>query len=126
MAIRQSVATLTPLIGAQQDVQRLRGDLDEARRRPPTEEQMRAMPQWRHMLEIGERGKQYMQANERLRADMRAFQARTGVDKVIVLWSANTERFSDVRAGLNLTADELLASIRRDDAEVAQIGRAHV
>jgi len=56
---------------------------------------------------------------ERLRADMRAFQARTGVDKVIVLWSANTERFSDVRAGLNMTADELLASIKNNDAEVA-------
>ncbi|EOD39647.1 hypothetical protein EMIHUDRAFT_462197 [Emiliania huxleyi CCMP1516] len=79
------------LIGAQQDVQRLRGDLDEARRRPPTEEQMRAMPQWRHMLEIGERGKQYMQANERLRADMAVLQQRH---------LAELARLEDVRSRL--------------------------
>jgi myo-inositol-1-phosphate synthase len=38
---------------------------------------------------------------------------------VIVLWTANTERFAEVRPGLNTTADELIASIERSDAEVA-------
>ena len=56
---------------------------------------------------------------ERIRADIREFKSRTGVDKVIVLWSANTERFCDVRPGLNMTADELLASIKKNESEVA-------
>ena len=34
-----------------------------------------------------------------LRQDIRDFKLRTGVDKVIVLWTANTERFSAVAAG---------------------------
>lgn len=41
------------------------------------------------------------------------------VVQVIVLWTANTERFSDVRPGLNDTAANLLASIRRNEAEVS-------
>ena len=39
--------------------------------------------------------------------------------QVIVLWTANTERFCDVRAGLNDTAENLLNSIYRDEAEVS-------
>ena len=39
--------------------------------------------------------------------------------QVIVLWTANTERFCDVRAGLNDTAENLLNSICRDEAEVS-------
>ena len=56
---------------------------------------------------------------EHLRNDIRQFKANNKLDKVIVLWTANTERFTDVRAGLNLTADELLASIDRGDEEVS-------
>merc|ERR1711916_387869 len=47
------------------------------------------------------------------------FKASSGVDKVVVVWSANTERFSDVREGLNTTAAELLASIKKGEAEVS-------
>lgn len=47
------------------------------------------------------------------------FKASSGVDKVVVVWSANTERFSDVREGLNTTAAELLASIEKGEAEVS-------
>jgi len=57
---------------------------------------------------------------ERLRQDIRDFKTSKQVDQVIVLWTANTERFCDVRTGLNETADELLASIRRSDPEVSQ------
>ena len=39
--------------------------------------------------------------------------------QVIVLWTANTERFSDIRPGLNDTADNLMASIRRSESEVS-------
>ena len=39
--------------------------------------------------------------------------------QVIVLWTANTERFCDVEPGLNDTAEALLASIRADKDEVS-------
>merc|ERR1712232_467283 len=57
---------------------------------------------------------------EHLRADIRKFKADSQLDKVVVLWTANTERFTDVRSGLNTTADEVLASIARNEAEVSQ------
>jgi myo-inositol-1-phosphate synthase len=37
-----------------------------------------------------------------------------------VLWTANTERFCDVRDGLNDTADNLLQSIENNEDEVSQ------
>lgn len=54
-----------------------------------------------------------------IRADIREFKATHKLDKVIVLWTANTERFCAVTAGLNTTADELLASIAAGEAEVS-------
>ena len=33
---------------------------------------------------------------EQLRQDIRSFQQRTQVDKVVILWTANTERYSEV------------------------------
>lgn len=46
-----------------------------------------------------------------IRRDIQDFKSSSGVDKVIVLWTANTERFCDVQAGLNDTADHLLQAI---------------
>ncbi len=54
-----------------------------------------------------------------MRRDIRSFRASSGVDQVIVLWTANTERFSDVHQGLNTDADELLEAIRENHHEVA-------
>ena len=56
---------------------------------------------------------------EQLCADMRDFKQKEKLDKVIVLWTANTERFCDVAKGLNETADELLQSIKNDVDEVS-------
>lgn len=39
--------------------------------------------------------------------------------QVIVLWTANTERFCDVAAGLNDTAQNLLRSIDSNEEEVS-------
>lgn len=39
--------------------------------------------------------------------------------QVVVLWTANTERYSQLAEGLNDTADNLLASIERDESEIA-------
>uniref|UniRef100_A0A8C7WWW7 inositol-3-phosphate synthase n=1 Tax=Oryzias sinensis TaxID=183150 RepID=A0A8C7WWW7_9TELE len=49
---------------------------------------------------------------EQIRADIRDFRQSSGVDKVIVLWTANTERFCDIVPGINDTAKNLLAAIQ--------------
>ncbi|XP_057714644.1 inositol-3-phosphate synthase 1-A-like isoform X2 [Corythoichthys intestinalis] len=49
---------------------------------------------------------------EHVRADIRDFQQSSGVDKVIVVWTATTERFCDVVPGVNDTAENLLAAIQ--------------
>ncbi|XP_063770810.1 inositol-3-phosphate synthase 1 [Pseudophryne corroboree] len=49
---------------------------------------------------------------QKIREDIQDFKRSSGVDKVIVLWTANTERFCDVIPGINDTADNLLKSIK--------------
>ncbi|KAJ3205743.1 Myo-inositol-1-phosphate synthase [Dinochytrium kinnereticum] len=56
---------------------------------------------------------------ERIRKDIRDFKALNGLDRVVVLWTANTERFSEIIPGVNDTADNLLAAIDASHAEVA-------
>merc|ERR1719387_2686134 len=56
---------------------------------------------------------------DHLRNDIRTFKSTNGLDKVIVLWSANTERFADIIEGVNDTSANLLASIKRGHTEVA-------
>jgi len=56
---------------------------------------------------------------EILRKNIRDFKADNEVDKVIVLWTANTERMCDVRDGLNESWESLKASIDRNDEEVS-------
>lgn len=55
----------------------------------------------------------------RLQADIRDFRVASGVDQVIVLWTANTERYSDVVQGVNDTADNLLNAINKNEAEIS-------
>ena len=56
---------------------------------------------------------------EHLRKDIRDFKAAHFLDKVIVLWTANTERFADLIPGVNDTAENLLKSISSGHAEVS-------
>ena len=49
---------------------------------------------------------------EQIRADIRDFRQSSGVEKVIVLWTANTERFCDIVPGVNDNAKNLLAAIQ--------------
>lgn len=49
---------------------------------------------------------------EQIRKDIRDFRSSAGLDKVIVLWTANTERFCDVVPGRNDTAENLLRTIQ--------------
>ncbi|XP_003817819.4 inositol-3-phosphate synthase 1 isoform X1 [Pan paniscus] len=48
---------------------------------------------------------------EQIRRDIRDFRSSAGLNKVIVLWTANTERFCEVIPGLNDTAENLLRTI---------------
>lgn len=59
------------------------------------------------------------EALERIRQDIRDFKASNKLDSVIVLWTANTERFADIIPGVNDTADCLLRSIRENHSEVS-------
>lgn len=54
-----------------------------------------------------------------LRNDIRAFKAKNNLDKVIVLWTANTERFADLVEGLNDTAENMLKSIKENQPEIS-------
>ena len=47
------------------------------------------------------------------------FKAANNLDKVIVQWTANTERFADLIAGVNDTADNLLKAIETGHEEVS-------
>jgi myo-inositol-1-phosphate synthase len=56
---------------------------------------------------------------EQLQKDIREFKVTNGLDKVILLWTANTERFASVEEGVNDTAENLVASIARGEEEVS-------
>ncbi|KAI0987885.1 hypothetical protein GJ496_005771 [Pomphorhynchus laevis] len=63
----------------------------------------------------GEKSSQVMQ----LRADIREFKIKNNLDKVIVVWMGNTERFCKVIPGLNQTAQELLISLQMNASEIS-------
>lgn len=55
-----------------------------------------------------------------IRAQIRDFKKVNGLQKVIILWTANTERFCDISApGLNDSAASLLKSISNNEKEVS-------
>ncbi|KAH7113878.1 hypothetical protein B0J11DRAFT_142428 [Dendryphion nanum] len=56
---------------------------------------------------------------EQIRKDIRDFKEANGLDKVIVQWTANTERFAEILEGVNDTADNLLNSIKSGHEEVS-------
>merc|ERR1712054_425158 len=56
---------------------------------------------------------------DKIRQDVRDFKARNGLDKVVVLWTANTERFAAIEEGINDTAENLLESIARGEEEIS-------
>jgi myo-inositol-1-phosphate synthase len=56
---------------------------------------------------------------ERIRQDIRDFKAANGLDKVIVLWTANTERFAELLDGVNDTAENLFKAIEAGHEEIS-------
>ncbi|KAJ3296953.1 Myo-inositol-1-phosphate synthase [Borealophlyctis nickersoniae] len=56
---------------------------------------------------------------EKIRQDIRDFKAQHGLDRVIVVWTANTERYSSIIPGVNDTADNLLQAVKNGHSEIA-------
>ncbi|KAL9111789.1 MAG: hypothetical protein Q9227_003848 [Pyrenula ochraceoflavens] len=56
---------------------------------------------------------------EHLRNDIRNFKIHNGLDKVIVLWTANTERYASIVPGINDTAENLMKAIETGHEEVS-------
>ncbi|KAG7663792.1 INO1 [[Candida] subhashii] len=56
---------------------------------------------------------------EKVRKDIRDFKEKNQLDKIIILWTANTERYADVLTNVNDTADNLIASIKSSHEEIA-------
>ncbi|KAI8372368.1 hypothetical protein EDC96DRAFT_477432 [Choanephora cucurbitarum] len=54
-----------------------------------------------------------------IRKDIRDFKSAHQLDKVIVLWTANTERFAELIDGVNDTADNFLAAVEASHDEIA-------
>eukprot|EP00798_Chlamydomonas_sp_ICE-L_P018365 gene18365-24836_t len=56
---------------------------------------------------------------EVVRGQIRDFKQSTGVDKVVVLWTANTERYAEIVEGVNDTLPNLRAAVARGEKEVS-------
>ena len=56
---------------------------------------------------------------EQIRSDISTFKRDNDLEQVLVLWTANTERFASVEEGINDTASNILASIERGEDEVS-------
>merc|ERR1712194_183084 len=58
------------------------------------------------------------QQMEQIRQDLREFKKNNSLDTVVVLWTANTERYAEV-GDFNSTQDKLMAAIKSDHPEVS-------
>ncbi|KAI8633885.1 myo-inositol-phosphate synthase [Xylariaceae sp. FL1651] len=56
---------------------------------------------------------------EKIRQDIRNFKIQNNVEKVIVQWTANTERYADIIPGVNDTAENLMRAIENGHEEVS-------
>lgn len=56
---------------------------------------------------------------ETIRNDIRNFKIENNLDKVIVLWTANTERYSELIEGVNDTSENLIKSIKEGHNEIS-------
>ena len=56
---------------------------------------------------------------EHIRQDIRDFKQKNDLEKIVVLWTANTERYADIIPGVNDTAENLLKSVKESHEEVS-------
>lgn len=55
----------------------------------------------------------------KIRQDIQDFKKSHALDKIIVLWTANTERFCAIEEGLNMTMAELETSLKNNKSEIS-------
>ncbi|XP_077300058.1 inositol-3-phosphate synthase isoform X2 [Arctopsyche grandis] len=63
----------------------------------------------------GTRYEQYLQ----IRSDIKDFKTKNNLNDVIVLWTANTERFSDVIHGVHDTSKNVLNALKKNHSEIS-------
>lgn len=63
----------------------------------------------------GTKYEQYQQ----IRHDISEFKASNNLDKVIILWTANTERFSEVIPGIHDTAENIKKALKNNEKELS-------
>ena len=56
---------------------------------------------------------------ETVRKQMREFKEKNQLEKVIILWTANTERYCEIKPDVHNTADQLLEGIKKGDSEIS-------
>eukprot|EP01080_Neovahlkampfia_damariscottae_P002611 gene2611-3571_t len=56
---------------------------------------------------------------ETLRQNIKDFKSKNNLDKVIILWSATTEKFSQIQEGVNDTSENLLNSIKKGEKNIS-------
>ncbi|KAI1298747.1 Inositol-3-phosphate synthase 1-A [Halotydeus destructor] len=56
---------------------------------------------------------------EQVRRDIQDFKKKCDLDTVMILWTANTERYCEVKPGIHDTADNLIDAIKRNESEIS-------
>eukprot|EP00917_Polyrhabdina_sp_WS-2016_P001689 GHVP01003527.1.p1 GENE.GHVP01003527.1~~GHVP01003527.1.p1 ORF type:complete len:507 (+),score=67.55 GHVP01003527.1:204-1724(+) len=56
---------------------------------------------------------------EQIRTDIKSFKVKNECDKVIVIWSANTERYTEIIEGINDTSSNLWEAVGSGHTEIA-------
>lgn len=59
------------------------------------------------------------QQMETVRKDLQDFKAKSGVERVIVVWTANTERYTEVKKGVHDSEVNLRAALANNEAEIS-------
>eukprot|EP00892_Ulva_mutabilis_P007250 jgi/Ulvmu1/4898/UM020_0184.1 len=54
-----------------------------------------------------------------VRDQLNQFKRDNGLDKIIVLWTANTERFAEIKHGLNDTEENIMAALEQNEKEIS-------
>lgn len=55
----------------------------------------------------------------KVRRDLKEFKEQNSVDKIVVLWTANTERYAEIQEGCHDTAENILEAIGRNELEIS-------
>lgn len=54
-----------------------------------------------------------------VRKQMKEFKEKNGLEKLIILWTANTERYCEIKEEVHSTAEKLLAAIKNNESEIS-------